>query len=445
MVLSNCTVVELSPPRVAEGQDIRVSGTRITEVAPSIPIGPGEEVRGMAGKIVMPGLVCSHNHFYSGLARGIMADIEPSTDFVSNLTNLWWRLDRALDEESLYYSGLICCLDAIRAGCTAVIDHHASPSFIEGSLDVLKKAFEETGLRGVECYETTDRNGPGGMAAGIEENRRFAHRAIAEREAAPDAQLVESLIGGHAPFTLPDVGLRALGDLVEETGRGFHTHVSEDRFDPAFSHRYFGIEPLGRLDEFGLVTPRSLFGHGIYLTESDCDLLNTRGATLVHNCRSNMNNGVGYNSHLDKMDTVCIGTDGIGSDVLQELKFAYYKHRDTGGSLGTDDFLGFLQNGNLVLEKCFDDHFGRIAPGVKADLTVLSYDPPTPLVPANLAGHMVFGVSSADVESVMVNGCFAYENRCFAKDVSAIYLEARKAAQSLWRRFDAVRPAGGDA
>jgi putative selenium metabolism protein SsnA len=445
MLMRNCTVVELDPPRVAEGLDIRVSGTRITEVGPSISFGHSEAVRDMAGKIVMPGLVCGHNHFYSGLARGIIADIEPSTDFLSNLTNLWWRLDRVLDEESLYYSGLVCCLDAIRAGCTAVIDHHASPSFIEGSLDVLKKAFEETGLRGVECYETTDRNGPEGMAHGIEENRRFARQAIAERQASPDSQLVESLIGGHAPFTLPDTGLKALGDLVEETGRGFHVHVSEDRFDPAFSHRYFGAEPLDRLDGFGLVTPQSLFGHGIYLTEGDRNVLNARDATLVHNCRSNMNNGVGYNRHLDGFGTVCIGTDGIGSDVLQELKFAYFKHRDSGGSLGPDDFVGFLQNGNTVLEKCFDDRFGRIAPGAKADLTVLSYDPPTPMETANLAGHMVFGVSSADVESVMVNGRFIYENRAFAKDVSAICQEARRVAQSLWRRFDTVGTTGGEA
>ncbi|WP_252248956.1 amidohydrolase family protein, partial [Clostridium sp. ZBS20] len=88
----------------------------------------------MHGRIVMPGIVCSHNHFYSGLSRGIMANIAPSPDFISTLKNLWWRLDRALDAESLYYSGLICSLEAIKSGCTSVIDHHASPAYIGGSL-----------------------------------------------------------------------------------------------------------------------------------------------------------------------------------------------------------------------------------------------------------------------------------------------------------------------
>jgi cytosine/adenosine deaminase-related metal-dependent hydrolase len=107
----------------------------------------------------MPGIVCAHNHFYSGLARGIMANIKPCPDFISTLKNLWWRLDRALDEESLYYSGLVCSLEAIKSGCTAVIDHHASPNYIAGSLNTLRRGFIEAGLRGITCYETTHRNG----------------------------------------------------------------------------------------------------------------------------------------------------------------------------------------------------------------------------------------------------------------------------------------------
>ncbi len=130
----------------------------------------------------MPGIVCAHNHFYSGLSRGIMANIAPCPDFISTLKNLWWRLDRALDEESLYYSGLICSLEAIKSGCSAVIDHHASPNFIKGSLNVLRKGFVEAGLRGMTCFETTDRNG--GLAelqAGVEENILFAQQIDAAK------------------------------------------------------------------------------------------------------------------------------------------------------------------------------------------------------------------------------------------------------------------------
>jgi cytosine/adenosine deaminase-related metal-dependent hydrolase len=93
---------------------------------------------------------------------------------VSVLQNLWWRLDRAIDEEILYYSGLVGAIEAIRAGTTAVIDHHASPGFIGGSLKTLKKAFEKIDLRGILCYKVTDRGGSNEMRQGINENIAFA-------------------------------------------------------------------------------------------------------------------------------------------------------------------------------------------------------------------------------------------------------------------------------
>ena len=436
MLLKNCTAVELYPAKVAEQIDIRIEGTRITEAGKVLAPEPGEESVDLSGKIVMPGLVCGHNHFYSGLARGIIADIDPAPDFVSNLTNLWWKLDRALDKESLYYSGLICCADALRSGCTAVIDHHASPSFIEGSLDVLKGCFERTGLRGVECYEATDRNGRAGLQAGVEENRRFALQAAEEAAEDPDHHLVEALVGGHAPFTIDDEGLAALGRVVEETGRGFHVHLSEDRFDPSHSHRRYRLDPLERLDKFGLVNAKSLFAHGIYMTGSERDLLNERGAMLAHSCRSNMNNTVGYNDCLGEIERVCIGTDGIGSDMLEEVKFAYFKHRDAGGPLQPLDFTRFLQNGNEVLTRCFDEKFGRIGPGYKADLTILDYLPPTPLEDENLPGHLIFGIGSKDVHGVVVNGKLIYQDGKFADPLDGIYREARKAAAGLWKRFN---------
>ena len=436
MLLKNATLVELYPPRVEGNSDVRISGTRIGEVGAGLQPLPGEETNDMGGMVVMPGLVCGHNHFYSGLARGITASIPESTDFVSNLTNLWWRLDRALDEESLRFSGLVCCVEAIKSGCTTVVDHHASPSFISGSLSVLKACFEEVGLRGVECYETTDRNGEEGIEEGIEENRRFANLVSDEAKEGGETRLVEAMIGGHAPFTLNDRCLKGLGNLVEGSAKGFHVHISEDRFDPGYSHRYHKIEPLRRLADFGLVTERSLFAHGIFLNESDRVLLNESGSMLAHNCRSNMNNGVGYNAFLDEIDTVCVGTDGIGSDTLEEVKFAYFKHRDAGGKLGPGDFIRFLQNGNILVSRCFDDLFGRLAEGYKADLTILRYVPPTPFHADNLAGHVIFGMRSMDVHSAMVNGAFVLEDGMLRKPVVDLYEEATASAAELWRRMD---------
>lgn len=439
IVLKNATLVHLHPAEVTPGVDIVIEGTEIQSVgrAAAEALKPARSIN-LAGRLVMPGLVCGHDHFYSGLSRGIMARIAPCPDFVSTLQNLWWRLDRALDADSVRLSGLVCALEAVKAGCTAVIDHHASPSFIEGSLAALKESFEKAGLRGVLCYETTDRNGRDGARHGVEENRRFAALVEDEKKTRGKQRLVEAMIGGHAPFTLSDEDCTALADAVAASARGFHVHVAEDGFDPSYSHRMYGKDPLKRLDEFGLLSERSIIGHGLYLTDQDREILNARGATLAHNSRSNMNNNVGYNAALPQVKNVVLGTDGIGSDMLLEMKFAYFRHRDSGGPLGPGAFMRFLQAGNEVLHRSFGESFGRVEKGYKADLVILDYDSPTPLVRENVAGHALFGMGSRDVNTVIVNGTIVMENRTFPWDAAPVYAEAQAAAQAMWKRMDSL-------
>ncbi|MBE3132271.1 MAG: putative aminohydrolase SsnA [Acidobacteria bacterium] len=440
IVLRNCTLVRLHPAEVRAGVDIRIEGTEIAAVSPGAGSRRATDKESrtldLGGRIVMPGLVCGHTHFYSALSRGILARIGPCPDFVSRLANLWWRLDRSIDEDILRSSAMVAAVEAVRAGCTAVIDHHASPSFIEGSLDVLKASLETVGLRGVLCYETTDRNGRDGMEQGIAENERFARLVEAEKGARGKERLVEAMIGGHAAFTIPDEGLRSLGEVVGRTGRGFHVHAAEDAFDPSYSHRYHGKDLLARLDGFGLLAQPALVAHGLYLSAEDREALNRKGAALAHNSRSNMNNCVGYNSSLADLRRVVLGTDGIGADMLEEAKFAYFKNRDAGGTLTPGDVTRFLQAGSDVLTVCFGERFGRVEEGFKADLAILDYDPPTPLAAENLAGHLVFGMGSASVDTVIVNGRMVMENRRFTWDTGSVFAEARRQASRLWKEMD---------
>ena len=442
LLIKNATAVQFQPASITDGVDILIDKNRITEVSSHIDIARADKVIDAKGRLVMPGIVCSHNHFYSGLSRGVMADIKPCPDFVSTLKNLWWRLDSAIDEEILYYSGLICSLESIKAGCTSVIDHHASPLYIKGSLNTLRSGFMKAGLRGMTCFETTDRNG--GMAeveAGIQENIDFAQsidRAKAKSATAKDSvpYLVEAHIGAHAPFTVPNDGLGLLADAVKETGRGLHIHVAEDKYDATWSRHQYGQELLQRLDGFGLLDEKTLIAHGSYLTPADIELLNQRDGFLVHNPRSNMNNNVGYNTRLSQFKNVALGTDGIGSDMFEELKFAFFKHRDAGGALWPDSFLNFLNNGNRLLERNFGGQFGRIEAGCQADIVIHDYNSPTPLVADNLPGHLAFGMNSSGVRTVVVDGAVVYEDYEFPFDLSEIYAESRKASKRLWKNMD---------
>ncbi len=436
IVIENVRLLHFHPAAVGEPLDIAVDGPRIVAVGPNLAARYPQAERYAPGGYVSPGLVCSHNHFYSALARGLMVAVAPAKDFAQQLKHLWWRLDRALDEDIVRASGLAGAMDAAMLGVTSVVDHHASPEFIDGSLDVLREGFDQVGIRGILCYETTDRNGREGARAGVRENERFARKVQAERAAGQD-QRVEAAIGAHAPFTVDDETLGALAQVCKSTGRGLHIHVAEDKFDAVDSRYRFDKDICVRLDDAGVLGPTTILGHGLFLTASERELVNARDAFIAHNARSNMNNNVGYNEMIGGYRNAVLGTDGIGSDMLEEANFAFFKHRDAGGALWMDSFLGMLQNGNRLLERYFPGQkFGRIEAGYAADLAFWDYDPPTPLVDGNVAGHAAFGMSSRLVRSTMAAGRFIVKDRKPLFDAPGIAARGRSETRRLWQRME---------
>lgn len=436
LILENLRILHFHPASVSGPMDVAVEGSTILETGRGLSAKyPGAE-RYAPGGCVSPGLVCSHNHFYSALARGLMVSVAPSADFVQQLRNLWWRLDRSLDEGIIRASGFAASADAAACGVTAVVDHHAGPECIDGSLDLLREGFDGVGIRGLLCYETTDRNGAEGAAAGLRENERFAKKIDAERASGADPR-VEGAIGAHAPFTVGDHTLEGLASLCSALGRGLHIHVAEDRFDAVDSRYRFGKDICRRLDDSGLLGPKTILAHGLYLTPAEAELVNARAAFLAHNPRSNMNNCVGYNDRIGLYRNSVLGTDGIGSDMTAEAVFAFFKHRDAGGSLWMDAFLGMLQRGNLLLERYFPGKkFGRVEAGYQADLVFWDYDPPTPLEDGNVSGHAAFGMSSRMVRSTMVGGAFVLKDRQPRFDAPGIMEKARSETRRLWRRME---------
>ncbi|RKY99571.1 MAG: putative aminohydrolase SsnA [Ignavibacteriae bacterium] len=430
ILLTNGTILNFNPARVDKNSDIAIEGSKIIAIGKQLSSKyPNAEVVDLQEKIVMPGLVCAHNHFYSSLARGMMAIRERSEEFVEKLDNLWGKLDRALEDKLLYCSGMIGALEAIKSGTTAVIDHNSSPNFIKGSLSVLKEAFEENGLRGILCYEITNRNGKSGTKDGLQESLDFANSI-------KDNELIEAAIGGHATFTLSDDSLKYISDVIKKTGRGIHIHVGEDKYDADHSEEKYSKSILERLDSFNLLNDKSILAHGVWLNEKDLKILNKRKSFLVHNPRSNMNNNVGYLKSITEVKNLAIGTDGIGADMFEETRFAYFKSKEENRNLNPSDFVNYLWNGNTILERYFNQKFGKIEKGYTADLIISDYNSPTPLTKENAAAHFLFGFSSQNVESVLINGRFVYCDRAFPVIISKIYNKSKKSAKKLWEKMD---------
>lgn len=428
-LLRGATVITLDPPDMQRA-DLRIEAGRIEERAARLSPRDGEEIIDLGERLILPGLVCAHTHLYSALARGMPAPPRTPTNFPEILELIWWRLDRALDEETIYWSALAGALDAARAGTTCIYDHHASPSRIRGSLGIIRDAIEKAGLRAVLCYEVTDRGGRKLREEGIEENRAFLEWTTQKQSA-----LFRALVGAHASFTLTDSSLEACAELVRAFGSGLHIHVAEDPCDIEDARSKYGLGIMERLSRLHVLNERSIIAHGTHLAVPEVDIGRNAGVWFAHNPRSNMNNQVGYSPVADFGDRLLLGTDGIGADMFEETRFAFFKGRDARLNFGADRWLRVLANNQRRASAEFGIDLTGLMPGSAADLVVLDYVNPTPLTSGNLPWHFVFGMSGAQVESVMVAGEFKVKDRRPAVDTFLVAEQARKASEKLWTRM----------
>lgn len=397
---------------------------------------PQAEVVDCTGKIILPGFICAHHHFYSTMARGMSIPGEPASNFVEILERLWWKLDMALDDEDITLSTQIPLIECIRNGTTTIIDHHASPSMRDGSLDLIETAVRQAGLRASLCYEVSDRNIPGG---GVAENERFI-RKIGKG----DGQIA-AMMGLHASFTISDETLERCVGIARDAGVGCHIHVAEDAADREDSISKYGIPTVHRLEKMGAAGEKSIFVHCVHIDESEMDLLASTGTVVVHNPESNMNNAVGVTRLFDLLQRgvlVGLGTDGMSSDMLSQMRCAYLLHR----LANRDPRVGFmeaprllLQNNPDICERQFGLRLGEIAPGLSADLAILDYQPPTPLSEANFLGHLIFGMVDAVVDTTVCRGKILMQGKkILALDEERIAARSRELAPQMWQRLQAL-------
>jgi putative selenium metabolism protein SsnA len=419
---------------------IAIEGDAIVEVGTTVALEARylrAERLDAGGKLVLPGSICGHTHFYGAFARGMAIPGQPAADFVQILERLWWKLDRALLEEDVRYSALICLVDAIRHGCTTLIDHHASPNAIDGSLDVIAEAVKETGLRASLCYEVTDRNGVEGAKAGIAENVRFLKRCRAGR----DPQLAASF-GLHAALTLSDETLEECVAAAEGLETGFHIHVAEGIADQEESIRKYNRRVVDRLNRLGILGPKTIAVHCVHLDAYEKETLRETGTLVTHQPRSNMNNAVGLpdvGGMLKRGIPVALGNDGFSNCMFDEMKAAYLSHKLYSGdprAMPGDAVMQMAYRNNTNLcRQFFPRPVGEIAAGAFADIVFLDYRPPTPLSTGNLPWHILFGVDGAHVTHTLVGGKVLMRDRQLTTlDEPAIMAKARALAIGVWNR-----------
>ena len=442
MLITNAKVATLgSTPELIEDGAILIQGDKIAALGDTSSLlakYPTEERWDANGQLALPASLCGHTHFYGAFARGWAYPGPPPARFGEILERLWWRLDKALTPADLRASAQICLADAIRHGTTTLIDHHASPNAIGGSLDIIAEEVVNSGVRAALCYEVTDRDGAARSQAGLAENVRFLRRLQAQ----PQPQLAASF-GLHASLTLSRETLAAAVQMAAGLETGFHIHAAEGQEDVEDSLAKSGQRVIHRLHDAGILGPRTIVAHAIHIDESEMEVLAATDSWVTHQPRSNMNNAVGtgpVEQLLGQGVKVALGNDGFSNNMFAEMKTAYLIHklaqRDPRAMPGDLVFqLAYAANAKLAQIFWPTQQLGELKPGAMADIILVDYHPPTPLTAGNLPWHMLFGYEASMITATISAGQILMQNRrLLTLDEEAITAHARELAAALWQR-----------
>lgn len=395
--------------RVDEGP---LSGFEFVDASPA-----GAHTIDCAGRLVTKSFAIGHHHIYSALARGMPSPAKPPTSFVEILERIWWKLDSALDESMIRSSAMAAGIDAARAGSTFIIDHHASPNAIAGSLGIIADALDEIGLGHLLCYELTDRDGPERAEQGLDETEEYL-------------QEHQGLVGLHASFTVSPGLLEHACDLAVACETGLHVHVAEAESDQDHCLEHHGVRVVHRLAAAGVLeSPKSILAHCIHLDDSERAVLRGASSWVSQQAESNLNNAVGTLNASEFAERVFIGTDGMHGDCTAAARTAYLASQG-GESMSPKAAYERVRRVHTYLEQ------NGFAGDSSNNLIVLDYDPPAPITSENWPAHVMYGLNRSHVRTVISQGKVIVRDRELTTvDEGAVMAEARIQAARLWERL----------
>ena len=384
------------------------------------------------GQLVMPNFVCAHSHIYSIFARGLSLPFNPK-NFQEILDQMWWKIDSKINNEITYYSGIAAGSEFLLNGVTTVIDHHASGTDVRGSLTALKNALTNVvKVRSILCFETSDRFN---LHDCIEENVSFAN--------ANHSHFVSGLFGMHASMSLSNDSLKVISKKIKKMP--IHIHVAESKMDVADCEKKYKTTIIKRLDKYELISPDSLIVHGVFTTPKELEIVKERGAYMVVNPTSNLNNGVGVSDVKQFLKSGCkvmVGNDGLSSSMATEYLntyyLAHYKNKSA-TAMNLKDIVDIINNAYDYVGRRLDIKIGKIEADYVADFMMVDYAPFTEINDANAFGHIFFGLyPNFKPNHVFVNGTQLVKNgKLTSRKLMKEFSKCDKISQTLWRRVKA--------
>ncbi len=382
-----------------------------------IPVSLKDEIIDCKGKLVTKSFAIAHHHAYSALARGMPAPEKAPANFLEILKYIWWNLDKALDKDMIEASALATAMASAKAGSTFVIDHHASPNYIKGSLDVIAQAFEKVGVNHLLCYEITDRDGKAKAHEGLEETGDYLSKN-------------QGLVGLHASFTVGDETLKKASELMRNKASGIHIHAAEDKIDQEQCMQNHGKRVVERLNDFGVLdSSKTILAHCLHVNENERKLIRNSKAFVVQNTESNLNNNVGYFNGNAMGNRIMLGTDGMHSDMLRTSKAAYFVGQENDNIDFASAYGRFRKAHNYL-------NINSYTGDGENNLVVLDYDSPTEINENNFLGHFIFGLTSNHIQHVISDGKLIVKDRIIQTvNEEEVLKFTKEQANRLWKKL----------
>lgn len=382
-----------------------------------------ETIVDCSGKLAMKSFACGHHHVYSALAAGMPAPLRAPKNFPEILENIWWRLDKALDEQIVEASALAAAIICAKNGVTFIIDHHSAPLRPQNHLETIAQAFDKVGVSHLLCLELSNRDGELPPSLGLAESERYLQT--------PNRF---GLVGLHASFTVGDALLQKAVSLANRYQTGIHMHVAEDIFDQQDCRQVYNCSVVERLQKAGaLESGKTILAHCLHLSEEERAILRNSPVWIAQNTESNQNNAVGVFSGAGLGDHIFFGSDGMHGDMIRSARAAFLSGQ-AAEKLSPAAAYDRLRNVHRYL------HANSIPGDGDNNLVIFDYNPPTVLNSANFLGHFFYALDSRHVDSVIANGkLIVRNNKMVSIDEAAVMSNAREMSLRLWENMSRIR------
>ncbi|MBF0614694.1 MAG: amidohydrolase [Magnetococcales bacterium] len=407
-------------PDATEPVQISIQHGRIAAIGADLTPLPDVEILDAGGMTAIPGLVNGHTHAAMTLFRGFGDDM-PLMEWLQTRI---WPAEARLSQEDVYWGARLACLEMIRSGTVRFEDMY-------WHFHGMAQAVEDSGLRAGVGAVMIDVAG-GEQAASC---RRLAEQTFEESQRY--SERVRFTLTPHAIYTVSPESLRWTADFSARHDLPVHIHLSETRHEVEQCLQHHGVRPAVHLDRQGLLTPRVLLAHGVWLDEAELDLIAARGATLVTNPVSNLKLAVGGIFPFEKAAArgipIGLGTDGTASnnnlDLFQEMKFLalIQKHAQNDPTALPAHTAWEVACGH---QAPLLGQTGILAPGAAADLLLIHTAQVETTPEHDLISNLVYAATGHVVDTMIVAGKVLMHQRTIP-DEEEIRHEARSRAARI--------------